>query len=235
MAQVDRAAIAAGISGARLMENAGAGVVRAITGRLSPGRVLLLCGPGNNGGDGYVIARRLAAAGWPVRVAALGDPARLKGDAALAAARWNGPIGRLTEPAAGSFDILVDALFGAGLDRPLDPALGARLHELAAGRPQVVAVDVPSGVDGTTGTVSPDTLPADLTVTFGGPKRGHFLFPGAGVCGQLITADIGLNPRHEKVKNVRVRVAVADEIAAKMPPRPADGHKGTFGRVLIAA
>ncbi|MEZ5859759.1 MAG: NAD(P)H-hydrate dehydratase [Geminicoccaceae bacterium] len=233
MAQVDRAAIAAGISGARLMENAGAGVVRAITGRLSPGRVLLLCGPGNNGGDGYVIARRLAAAGWPVRVAALGDPARLKGDAALAAARWNGPIGRLTEPAAGSFDILVDALFGAGLDRPLDPALGARLHELAAGRPQVVAVDVPSGVDGTTGTVSPDTLPADLTVTFACLKPAHLLEPARSFMGEIRCVDIGIPEAAVAAHDTGLRVNGPAEWGAMLPRWAAQEHKYSHGHVLV--
>ncbi len=233
MAEVDRATIASGIAGARLMENAGAAVVRAITERLPPGRVLVLCGPGNNGGDGYVIARRLVHAGWPVRIAALGDPARLKGDAALAAGSWTGRIGQLADPVPGTFDILVDALFGAGLDRPLDPALGERLRELAQCHPQVVAVDVPSGVDGTTGSVSPGTLPAALTVTFACPKPAHLLEPARSLMGEIRCADIGIPASVVAAHDSGLRVNGPAEWAARLPRRTTRAHKYSHGHALV--
>ncbi len=233
MAEVDRATIASGIAGDRLMENAGAAVVRAITERLPPGRVLVLCGPGNNGGDGYVIARRLALAGWPVRVAALGDPTRLRGDAALAAGRWTGPIGQLSDPVPGTFDILVDALLGAGLDRPLDPALGERLRELATGHPHVVAVDVPSGVDGTTGTVSPGTLQADLTVTFACPKPAHLLEPARSLMGEIRCVDIGIPASVVAAHDAGLRVNGPAEWLGRLPRRTAQGHKYSHGHALV--
>lgn len=233
MAEVDRATIASGITGAWLMENAGAAVVRAVTERLPPGRVLVLCGPGNNGGDGYVLARRLTLAGWPVRVTALGDPARLRGDAALAASRWTGPIGQLADPAPGTFDILVDALFGAGLDRPLDPALGERLHELVIGQPQVVAVDVPSGIDGTTGSVSPGTLPADLTVTFACPKPAHLLEPARSLMGEIRCADIGIPASVVAAHDSGLRVNGPAEWADRLPQRTTHGHKYSHGHALV--
>lgn len=233
MARVDSAAIASGIAGSRLMENAGRAVVRAITGRLPPGRVLVLCGPGNNGGDGYVIARRLAAAGWPVRVAALGDPTRLSGDAALAAQSWSGRIARLDEPEAGTFDILVDALLGAGLDRPLDPALQALLRQLAAGAPRVVAVDVPSGIDGSTGSVSPGTLRADLTVTFACLKPAHLLEPARSMMGEIRCADIGIPATAVAAHDSGLRVNEPAEWAGALPRRMRSAHKYTYGHALV--
>src|SRR4051794_9116565 len=118
-AAADRAAIAAGTAGLVLMERAGQGVAAAIQARWSPRRTLVLCGPGGNGGDGYVVARALAAAGWPVAAAAFGDPARLSGDAAAAAKAWTGETRPLAEADFASVELVVDALFGAGLKRPL--------------------------------------------------------------------------------------------------------------------
>ena len=158
-AAADREAVALGRPVAWLMENAGRAVARAIRARLHPCRTLVLCGPGNNGGDGYVAARHLAAAGWPVRVASLAPP---RGDAAAAAARWRGLRAPFTPDAAARAELVVDAVFGAGLARPLDEGLAAVLR--AARR--VVAVDVPSGVDGATGAVLGYAPRAVLTVFF---------------------------------------------------------------------
>ena len=119
MRAADAAAIGAGVSGEMLMERAGSAVADAVVARWSPRSVLVLCGPGNNGGDGYVAARKLAEAGWPVTVAVLGDRAALKGDAAWASGLWTGPAGPLAGADVSGVGIIVDALFGAGLARPL--------------------------------------------------------------------------------------------------------------------
>jgi hydroxyethylthiazole kinase-like uncharacterized protein yjeF len=190
MTAADRAAIAGGVSGPRLMERAGAAVVDAIAARFAGRRTLVLAGPGNNGGDGYVIARRLAERGWDVGVAALG-PARTP-DAQAAEKQWAGetlPIG----PDLPNAELIVDALFGAGLDRPLSPELGRFARRLEPMRDKVVAVDVPSGLSGDTGRViGAACFHAALTVTFHRRKPAHVLQPGRDICGDVVVADIGL-------------------------------------------
>src|SRR5437016_13666117 len=151
MAQADRLAIAGGIPGIDLMENAGRAVVDRVAARHPTGvRITVVAGPGTNGGDGFVAARILAERGYRVRVLLVGDAERLKGDAALAAQRWRGP----TVPAAPSAlmpaDVVIDALFGAGLDRPVEGAARAMIEAMRAA-PSVYAIDLPSGINGTTG------------------------------------------------------------------------------------
>jgi hydroxyethylthiazole kinase-like uncharacterized protein yjeF len=187
MEDADRLASESGIPGLALMENAGRAAARAIQARLRPCRTLVLCGPGNNGGDGYVVARRLAQIGWPVTLAATGAPKR-GSDAAAAAARWHGPTARFGARAAGRADLVVDAVFGAGLARDVDGVTAETLR--AASR--VVAIDVPSGVDGETGAIRGYAPPAVLTVTFFRRKPGHLLPPGRDLCGELVLADIGI-------------------------------------------
>ncbi|AWN35239.1 NAD(P)H-hydrate dehydratase [Methylobacterium radiodurans] len=192
MRTVDAAAIAGGTPGARLMERAGAAVAeRARALAPADGRVLVLCGPGNNGGDGFVAARLLAEAGYAVEVVLLGDRAALKGDAAGAAAAWTGAVTEGVPDTLGPCDLVIDALFGAGLARDLDGAartLAERVNE--AGLP-VLAVDVPSGLDGDTGAVRGVAIRARATVTFVALKPGHLLQPGRALCGELHLADIG--------------------------------------------
>jgi hydroxyethylthiazole kinase-like uncharacterized protein yjeF len=190
MAAADRAAIAAGISGFTLMRNAGRAVARAIQRRFRPCRVAVLCGPGNNGGDGFVAAAELARCGWPVRVALLGDRAALRGDAALATALWDGPVVPLAPDALEGAALVVDALFGAGLARPVEGEAAATLAA-TAGLP-VVAVDLPSGVSGLTGEVLGTAPLASLTVSFFRLKPGHLLLPGRLHCGETLMAEIGL-------------------------------------------
>ncbi len=196
MAAVDAAAIAGGTPGIALMRNAGAAVARAARGMAPEGaRVLVVCGPGNNGGDGVVAARLLAQAGHRVDLRLLGRREALSGDAALAAGEWDGP---LTEGAGaddlGGYDLIVDALFGAGLSRDLDGEAKTLAERIgASGRP-VLSVDVPSGVDGETGAVRGAAVRADETVTFVVPKPGHLLEPGRSLCGRLHVADIGTGP-----------------------------------------
>jgi hydroxyethylthiazole kinase-like uncharacterized protein yjeF len=190
MAEADRLAMEAGISGISLMENAGRAIARAIRARIRPCRTLVLCGPGNNGGDGYIAARLLAQAGWPVSLALTGAPKRGT-DAALAAARWRGPTVRFGARAASRAALVIDAVYGAGLSRDVDGVTAETLR--AASR--VVAVDVPSGVDGETGNVRGYAPRAEFTVTFFRRKPGHLLLPGRDLCGEVVLADIGIPAR----------------------------------------
>ena len=187
MGRADAAAPGLGVSGPTLMENAGRAVARAIAARMRPCRTLVLAGPGNNGGDGYVAARLMAHRGWPVSVAALAEP-RAGSDAAGAAERWSGPMGRFAAEEAARADLVVDAVFGAGLSRDVG---GIVVDTLAAAR-RIVAVDVPSGLDGETGSVRGVCAPAGLTVTFFRLKPGHLLLPGRDLCGETVLADIGM-------------------------------------------
>jgi ADP-dependent NAD(P)H-hydrate dehydratase / NAD(P)H-hydrate epimerase len=192
MYMADKLAIEGGISGVDLMENAGHAIVREMVSRLEPGPVAVLCGPGNNGGDGFVVARILSEAGWPTRLALLGDKSSLTGDAAHAANAWT----KETEPL--SADILqgahhiVDALFGAGLSRPLSPEVATIVEAINASPATCVSVDVPTGIQGTTGQKTGAAVEAVFSVTFFRKKPGHVLMPGRAFCGEVITADIGI-------------------------------------------
>lgn len=224
MALADAAAVALGHSVNALMEAAGEAVARAIRQRFRPCRVLVLCGPGNNGGDGYVAARRLAQIGWPVAVAALA-PAR--GDAAVAAARWRGPSVPFAANEAQRVDLVVDAVFGAGLQRDIAPEVSAVLAAAA----RIVAVDVPSGLDGATGALRGLVAPAVLTVTFFRKKPGHLLLPGRSVCGDLELADIGLPDT--VLQTVPARTWENDPALWRLPHPAAEGHKYTRGHVTV--
>ena len=194
MYRADRAAMDGGVAGVRLMENAGAAVARRIMALAAPGaRVAVLCGPGNNGGDGFVAARRLRTEGYAVRLALLGSSDRLSGDAARHAAVWGGPVATLDPACLADADVAVDALFGAGLARPLEGAPAAVVRALNAMTIPVVAVDVPSGISGDTGAVRGDlAVRATATVTFFRPKPGHLLYPGRAHAGDVTVADIGI-------------------------------------------
>jgi NAD(P)H-hydrate epimerase len=191
MAEADRSAVKTGVPSLTLMENAGRAVVDEIAKRFEMCRVAVLCGPGNNGGDGYVAARHLKARGWTVWIEALGDTAKLHGDAAAMFNRWDGDTRPVTR--ARKADVIIDALFGAGLSRPLD--LNARVIAEAlneSGTP-VVAVDVPSGLSGDTGKPLGEVcVQAQVTVTFFRKKPGHLLMPGRNLCGETVVADIGI-------------------------------------------
>jgi len=192
MAKADSAAIAGGISSSELMEAAGAALASAIIERYRVQPVVVLCGPGNNGGDGFVAARLLKTAGWSVRLALLGTPSSLKGDAARAGSKWTGPVESLTPGLLDGRPLVVDALFGAGLNRPLDGVAAQLLSQIAALGLQMVAVDVPSGLNGDTGEVLGQAAAADMTVTFFRAKPGHFSLEGRRLCGELRLAEIGI-------------------------------------------
>ncbi len=242
MARADKAAIAAGVTGAELMEAAGRAVAEAILARhpaeRQAGPVLVLCGPGNNGGDGFVAARHLAAAGWPVRLALLGARERLAGDAAHHAALWDGAIEELVADRAEALlsgaGVVVDALFGAGLSRPLEGAARRMVEALASSPAVVVAVDVPSGVSGDNGAVlGAAAVQAALTVTFFRKKPGHLLLPGRQLCGEVVVADIGIPDR--------VLAEIAPRTFENRPRLWGEGypwrrlgdHKYDFGHALV--
>ncbi len=245
MNEADRASGAAGVPGVRLMQNAGDAVVGEILRRWPPGPVLVLCGPGNNGGDGFVVARGLRDFGWPVRVALLGRREALGGDARLHADRWSGAVEACTPAVFEGVGLVVDALFGSGLNRPLSPEVAGLLAALAARRasdprpgnctprrPGLIAIDMPSGVLGDSGE-SHGAIAADCTVTFVRKKPGHLLLPGRSLCGDLVLADIG-TPRP-------VLDAIAVDTFENQPllwqdelPRPAAaGNKFKRGHALI--
>jgi len=192
MYKADAAAIAGGVPGIELMEAAGTAIAREIRRRWPPRPIAVLCGPGNNGGDGFVVARLLAAQGWPVRLGFLGAVEKLKGDAAANAARWNGSVRPLDPSLLDGDPLVVDALFGAGLVRPLEVMAASMIETIDGLHLDCVAVDVPSGVHGDTGEILGIAPTCVLTVTFFRPKPGHLLLPGRTLCGDLIVADIGI-------------------------------------------
>jgi NAD(P)H-hydrate epimerase len=192
MYRADEAATAAGIPGERLMEAAGKAIADAIAVRWSPRPVSVLCGPGNNGGDGFVVARILDQSGWPVRVGLLGDRDGLEGDARLNAERWTGPVESLSPQLLAGAELVVDALFGAGLARELSGMADETARAINDSGIDCVAVDMPSGVHGDSGAVLGAAAQARLTVTFFRRKPGHLLYPGRGLCGEVLVADIGI-------------------------------------------
>ncbi len=195
MRAVEAAAVKAGVSEPALMENAGAAAAAVIAGLGEARPTIVLCGPGANGGDGYVVARKLRAAGWPVRVYAA-DPARARqGDAAAAlmARGWDGEIAPLAGVDFDGAGLIVDALFGIGLSRTLTGPFAAAFGAVNRSAVPTVALDIPSGVDAATGrALGDDVVRAAATVAFGARKPGHLLFPGRALCGRVTVVDIGL-------------------------------------------
>jgi hydroxyethylthiazole kinase-like uncharacterized protein yjeF len=223
-ARADTAAVGLGRPVAWLMENAGRAVARAIQARIRPCRTVVLCGPGNNGGDGIVAARLLGEAGWPVAVAAL---APATGAAAAAAARWRGPVIPFDPAEVARAALVIDAVFGAGLSRDLDPAVAAVLR--AARR--VVAIDVPSGLDGATGAICGFAPQADLTVTFFRLKPGHKLLPGRDLCGETILADIGMPDA--VLRDIEARTFLNRPGLWQLPAPDVKSHKYSRGHVTV--
>ncbi|MFQ5765530.1 MAG: NAD(P)H-hydrate epimerase, partial [Rhodospirillales bacterium] len=192
MYQADKAAVAAGVAALDLMEAAGTAIAGEIQKRWTKRPVVVLAGPGNNGGDGFVVARLLVDAGWPVRVALLGARERLNGDAGVNAERWSGAVDPLETEILDEGPLVVDALFGAGLTRPLEGRTLDAVRAITERGLDCVAVDIPSGVHGDSGEVLGGAPEADVTVTFFRPKPGHYLLPGRGLAGELMVADIGI-------------------------------------------
>jgi ADP-dependent NAD(P)H-hydrate dehydratase / NAD(P)H-hydrate epimerase len=236
MGRADAAAIAGGVAGERLMAAAGAAVAAEVMRRVPAGPVAVVCGPGNNGGDGFVAARRLREAGRPVRLALLGARSALKGDAALHAARWEGEVEKMSPAVLDGATVVIDALFGAGLSRPLDGAAREVVDAINDRRLACIGVDVPSGVFGDTGQVLGDGSGAPsciATVTFFRKKPAHLLLPARELCGEVSVAEIG------------IPAAVLTEIAPRchenhpvlwlerFPWPRASGHKYSRGHAVV--
>jgi hydroxyethylthiazole kinase-like uncharacterized protein yjeF len=238
MAEADRLTMASGTPGHVMMEQAGMAVAREAA-LLLPrhGHVAVFCGPGNNGGDGFVAARLLAAQGFAVETGLLGDPGRLRGDAALAARAWTGKIVPAGEVALDAAGLVIDALFGAGLARDLDgeaKALVLALNEWArrTKRP-ILSVDVPSGIDGTSGQVRGAAIRAARTVTFFRRKPGHLLLPGRLHCGGTVVADIGIADTVLASIKPQTFVNCPALWQEKYPVPRVDGHKYSRGHALV--
>jgi len=239
---LDRTATSAfGIPGYELMARAADAVCAAAMARWpDASRWVVLCGAGNNGGDGYVIARLARQRGRDVRVCALVDPAQLSGDAASAWQDFTADGGAL-QPFAPDVledsDLVVDALLGIGLTRPVSGQFLAAINAVnASGRP-VVAVDIPSGLDATTGLPVDTAVRADLTVTFVGRKLGLYLGQGPDYTGQVHFSDLGIPPdvvaRAGLAGQESLRLFNTEELRRLFPPREATAHKGRFGHVLV--
>ncbi len=236
MREADRLTVEAGVPSLTLMENAGRAVADEIVRRWPQGeRVAVVCGMGNNGGDGFVAARHLAASGFAVDLVLLGDRDALKGDARTMADRWEGLVGSAADFDPDNADVLVDALFGAGLSRAIEGEAAQIVDMMNAASAPVVSVDVPSGVDGTTGAVDGVAVQADLTVTFFRSKLGHFLLPARSYCGEVCVRQIGIP------NDVLGRIA-PDNFrnlpalwGSEWPTLDTEGHKYTRGHALIVS
>ena len=226
MARADAAAIAAGTSGLVLMERAGAAVADAVCARFPRQKAVVLCGPGNNGGDGYVAARLLKDRGWTVEVRSFGEPATQ--DAQAMSARWDGatkPLGAVLPDG-----VRIDALFGAGLSRALDGPAAAAAIAMAEAPQTVVAIDVPSGVPGDTGAPKGPAAAAAVTVTFHAKKPAHVLEPGRGRCGEVIVADIGLGETPSRTTENGPELWLP-----RFPWPTAASHKHARGRLVVVS
>jgi ADP-dependent NAD(P)H-hydrate dehydratase / NAD(P)H-hydrate epimerase len=195
MERADRLTIAAGTPGFALMLSAGQAVAEAAMDLVEDGPIVVVTGPGNNGGDGFVAAAELAARGREVSVILLCERDSLQGDAASAARGWKYPVLPFNPPAIGKPALIIDALFGAGLDRPVRDEPFAMIEAINANGAPVLAVDLPSGINGTTGFVMGVAVRATETVTFFRRKPAHVLMPGRIYCGRVRVADIGIDAR----------------------------------------
>jgi ADP-dependent NAD(P)H-hydrate dehydratase / NAD(P)H-hydrate epimerase len=238
MAEADRLTIAGGTPGSALMDQAGAAVAREAA-RLLPrhGRVAVFCGPGNNGGDGFVAARFLAAQEFTVELGLLGALDRLRGDAGLAAKSWAGTIRAVEELDLDSADLVIDALFGAGLARDLDgpaKALVLRLNEWTKRtKKAIISVDIPSGIDGSSGQIRGAAIKAARTVTFFRRKTGHLLLPGRIHCGVTTVADIGIPGSVLETISPKTLVNGPTVWAHHFPVPRVDGHKYSRGHAVV--
>ena len=235
MAEADRRTIEAGTPGIDLMENAGRAVAEAVSAQAPSGPILVMAGPGNNGGDGFVAGRVLAEGGREVRMMLAGERDRLKGDAALAARRWGRTVEAADPSKIGAPAVIVDALFGAGIHRPIEGSPRALIEAINASGVPVVAVDLPSGINGESGAVMGVAVRATETVTFFRRKPGHLLLPGREHCGLVKVADIGISPG--ALIDIRPK-AFANEPplwAAAFPHAASGGHKYDRGHAVVVS
>lgn len=244
MQRVDSAAADYGLPSSVLMENAGAALARvALSMAEVTGRFFVLCGPGNNGGDGLVAARHLSMIGRTVTVEVLGETASLRGEVgrnARAFVSSGNEFATISEQTAiGSGDVIIDALFGSGLSRAPDGVFADAISRISAWRAagaKVVAADLPSGLDANTGTPFPFCVTADATASFGFLKVGQAIEPGVSRCGTVELIDIGIpKAAHAVISGPGTFLLEESDVRGRLPTRRSDAHKGTFGHVLVVA
>jgi ADP-dependent NAD(P)H-hydrate dehydratase / NAD(P)H-hydrate epimerase len=236
MALADQRSVRLGVTELTLLENAGRAVADEAAKMLPPGGLIaVLCGPGNNGGDGFVAARLLVDRGYQVRVALLGTIDEMKGAAGQMARRWTYDILPMRLQSIGDAGLIIDAIFGAGLSRPVPPDVAKLLTAATRMAIPILAVDVPTGLDGTTGEAKGLTYQATKTVTFMRRKPGHLLVPGRDLCGEIIVADIGIPP--EAFAEIRTETyANAPELWLQRYPWPwSQSHKFARGHVVAVS
>lgn len=235
MAEADRLAVEHAIESFALMEAAGRAVAEAAQDLIAEGPIVIVAGPGNNGGDGFVAARILAGQGRDVTVALLGDRARLKGDAARAATLWRGAVIPVTEARLDHAALVIDALFGAGLDRQVTGDALAAIRAINDSGAPVLAVDLASGINGTTGAVMGEAVKAIESMTFFRRKPGHLLLPGRIHCGRVRLADIGI-PDHVLAAIKPHAFENSPELwRADFPVPQIDAHKYARGHALVVS
>jgi ADP-dependent NAD(P)H-hydrate dehydratase / NAD(P)H-hydrate epimerase len=236
MAEADRLAIAGGVAGSDLMERAGSAIAQAVMVRHAEGsRVVVVAGPGNNGGDGFVAARLLAQRGYDVEVLLVGEVSRLKGDAAFAAQKWGRPVLPAQPDELNGAAVVIDALFGAGLDRPVEGTALAMIDSMNAQPAPVVAVDLPSGINGSTGAVMGRAVRAAQSVTFFRKKPGHLLLPGRLYCGVISVAEIGIPASVLGQIGPKTYENVPAFWRADFPVPQITGHKYDRGHAIVVS
>ncbi|BAM89384.1 conserved exported hypothetical protein [Bradyrhizobium oligotrophicum S58] len=235
MERADRLTIAAGTPGFSLMLSAGQAVAAAAMDLVEEGPILVVCGPGNNGGDGFVAAAELAAQGREVSVILMCERDALQGDAASAARGWKFPVLPFTPQAIGRPALIIDALFGAGLSRPVTGEPHDVIAAINANGAPVLAVDLPSGINGTTAAVMGIAVRATETVTFFRKKPAHLLLPGRQHCGQVRLADIGIDPQVLGEIKPQAFENEPELWHSRFPVPRIDGHKYARGHVLAVS
>jgi len=235
--ELERLTFERGTPSLTLMENAAAAVRDVITRTRKPGRAAILCGAGNNGGDGFAVARLLKAAGWQTVVYTFGDAAKYSDDTRINRERWDGEVRTVPDEDIARADCIVEAICGIGfrgsLEGDMKTAVEYANRRTGLNAPLRVAVDIPAGVQADTGRVEGVVFDAGITVTFTLPKPGLFLLPGALYCGHVLTANVGVPV--ELVAKLPSPFSTGDRMFADavMPIRRKDAHKADFGRLLV--
>ena len=236
MSAADRLTISGGVPGIDLMEHAGQAVADAVRARFPAGcQIAVVAGPGNNGGDGFVAARLLTEYGYRTQVLLVGEPTRIRGDAALAMKKWSGSIAPASSSGLERADVIIDALFGAGLDRPVEGLGRIMIEAMNAHRAPIVAVDLPSGVNGTSGEVMGVAANAVQSVTFFRKKPGHLLIPGRLHCGAVSVADIGIAEAVLAQITPMTFENVPALWRAHFPSPQTEGHKYSRGHAVVVS
>ena len=235
MERADRLTIAAGTPGFALMLSAGQAVAQAAMDLVEEGGILVVAGPGNNGGDGFVAAAELAARGREVSVILLCERDSLKGDAASAARGWKYPVLPFNPQAIGKPALIIDALFGAGLDRPVTGEPHDMIEAINANGAPVLAVDLPSGINGTSGAVMGVAVRATETVTFFRRKPAHLLLPGRMYCGRVRVADIGIDAGVFSEIKPQTFENIPQFWRQSFPVPQIDGHKYARGHTIVVS